>query len=283
MLSKYFYFFILLSFIFCFGCTNKFKKPDDAVARVYDKFLTKNDIINIIGYETDKSDSADIVNNYIDKWIKEQLVIHIAEKKLPKSKKQFEQQIEAYRNSLILYAYETELIKQKLDTVVTTFQIKQYYEQNPSEFVLKDNIVKVNFVKLPVNSNKISAFKKLIFSEKLDDKQQLKKQCQTYAANYFLEDDVWLLFDDLLKEVPIKTYNQELFLKNNKFIETQDSAYYYLVNIKGFMIKEDLSPLSFEKDRIKNIIINKRKVELVKNMYETVYKTAQKNKDYEIY
>jgi hypothetical protein len=86
-----------------------------------------------------------------------------------------------------------------------------------------------------------------------------------------------------LKEIPIETYNKELFLKNNRFVEVTDSLHYYFVNIKGFKIKNSISPLAFEKDNIRTIIINKRKLQLINSMKEDVYKTAEDKKDVEYF
>lgn len=283
MLIQKFIFIICILCLFVVSCNNSKSKPDDAVARVNDKYLTKKDILKLSFFDSSFEDSAAVVEAFIDKWIREQIIVNTAEKNLPDDKKDFETQLEAYRNSLIVFTYESELIRQKLDTSVSEYQIREYYEQNPAEFVLKDNIVKVIFVKLPADNSRISVFKNLILSEKPHDKTRLENEAKRYAANYFLDDNVWLLFDDLIKEVPIKTYNQEAFLKNNRFIEIKDADFYYLVNIKGFMIKESLSPLGFEKERIRNIIVNKRKVDLIKNTHQAIYKEALKNSEFEIY
>ncbi len=274
---------LIVSCIFISSCETKKTKPNNAVARVNDKYLTTDDIADIVLFKTHAEDSAAVIKSFIDKWIKEQIIADIAEKNLPESKKQFKNQLNAYRNSLVIYEYEKELIRQKLDTIVTEQQIKDYYEKHPAEFILKDNIVKVNFVKLPVNSTKINIFKNLILSNNPVDKIKLNNECKRHAVNFFLDENTWLLFDDLLKEIPIKTYDQETFLKNNRFIEMKDSEYYYLVNIKGFMIKESVSSLDFEKNRIVNIILNKRKLELIENMRESLYQEAQRNNVFQIY
>ena len=83
--------------------------------------------------------------------------------------------------------------------------------------------------------------------------------------------------------MPIKTYDKEEFLKNNRNIETTDSVNIYLISIKDFQIKEDVSPLSFVKDDIKALIINKRKLALIQEMQKNAMEQALKNKEYEIY
>ena len=115
------------------------------------------------------------------------------------------------------------------------------------------------------------------------DKDALSNYCYQYADNFFLDNNNWLLFDDVLKEIPMKLYDKEAFLQSNRHIETQDSTHYYFVNIKGFMTKNSISPLSFEKENIKSIILNKRKVELIKKMREDIYNDGVKNKSFEIF
>ena len=90
------------------------------------------------------------------------------------------------------------------------------------------------------------------------------------------------MFNDLLKKVPISAYDKEQYLKNNRFIEVNDSTSIYFINIKEFKIKESLSPLNFETDNIRNLIVNKRKLDLVAKMEKDAYNNAIKEKDVEI-
>jgi hypothetical protein len=87
----------------------------------------------------------------------------------------------------------------------------------------------------------------------------------------------------LLKEIPIKTYDKEQFLKNNRQVEIEDSSLIYLVNIQGFMIKNSLSPLSFERKNIISMIMNERKLKLIDDMEQNAYEEAKKSGDVEIY
>ena len=128
----------------------------------------------------------------------------------------------------------------------------------------------------------VNKLKKMIQSESTDDKSKLEEYCHKNAINFFLDDQSWLIFDDLLKEVPLTTYDQESYLKNHRFIEIQDSTSIYLINIKGFKIKESISPLSFEKENVRNFILNQRKLILIENVGNQVFNDAKKNGDFEI-
>lgn len=275
-------FIIFISFYFA-SCGSSGSKEEGVVARVYDEYLYKTDLIGLVPTGTSSKDSISIVKNYITNWVKQKLVIHNASENLSSKQKDFEKQLEDYKNSLIVFNYEKELIQQKLDTTVSDTAIASYYAKNTKDFLLKDNIVKVWYVKLPLNSTNASTVQSLYKSETATAKQLLEDNCKKYAVNYYLDDSTWLYFNDLLKEIPIKTYNQEDYLKYHRYIEMDDSLYSYYVNIKGFQIKESVSPLSFEKENVRKIILNKRKLKLIEDMQDNVYKDALKNKDFEIF
>ena len=139
------------------------------------------------------------------------------------------------------------------------------------------------YIKLNKKTPGIEKVKRWYISNNTKDIDNLRSFCIQFAENYFLDDNTWLLFDDILKEVPIENYNTELLLKNNTNIELADSSYVYFLRIKGYKIKNSISPLSFERDNIKNIIINKRKLQLIDEMKREVYNQALDNKDFEIY
>ncbi len=275
---------IIILLILTTGCSSFFKKKTEhAVARVYSDYLYESDLKSVIPKGTPAKDSIGLAKSYIDTWIHQRLVIHQAEQNLTNAQMDFTQQLDNYKNSLIIYTYENELVKQKLDTLVTDEDIENYYDAKQENFLLKDNIVQLEYVKLPLKSAYIKQFRKLLGSDNATDKVRLSHECEQYASDYFLDDQNWLPFNDLLKQIPIKTYNQEEFLKNHRDLEYQDSAFIYLVRFKDFKIKESVSPLSFEKERIRNIILNKRKIDLTKKMREDIFERAQKKNDFEIY
>ncbi|HKR06214.1 MAG TPA: hypothetical protein VJY62_16380 [Bacteroidia bacterium] len=282
------HFVFLLSTIFICSC-GYFKREDDKegkhekVARVFDKFLYENDIAKMVPPKTSPEDSMMMVKSFMDSWIRQNVVLHKAEANLTDDQKNVEKQLEEYRNSLITYIYESELIRQKLDTVVGADEIEKYYNANPRNFELKDNIIKAIYVKTKKNAPKLDKLRQWYKSDSSKDILLLEEYCHQFAGDFYLDDKTWLLFDELLKKIPIKTYDKEEFLKNNRYIEIEDTSDIYFVNIKGFMIKESLSPLSFERENIRSLIINKRKQQLVQEMERAAYDQAVKNNDFEIY
>jgi hypothetical protein len=255
----------------------------DVVARVFDKQLYKEDLAKMVPDGTSPEDSIMMVKSFIDNWARQNVVLHKAESNLTDEQKNVDKRLEEYRNSLITYIYESELVRQKLDTVVSNDEIEKYYNDNPRNFELKDNIIKAIYVKTKKNAPKLDKLRQWYKSDNTKDILLLEEYCHQFATDFSLEDKNWLLFDELLKKVPIKTYDKEEYLKNNRFIEVEDSSDIYFVNIKGFMIKESVSPLSFEKENIRSLIINKRKQLLINEMEKAAYDQALKNNDFEIY
>jgi hypothetical protein len=255
----------------------------ELVAQAYSYNLYAEDIVGVAPPGSSKDDSVALVRNFIENWIRQKVVLNKAEKNLDDEKKDVEKKLEEYRNSLIVYAYETELIRQKLDTVVSEEQIVEFYKRHPQNFELKDNIIKVIYLKLNKKSPKLDLVKQWYKSTNKKDQDALKEYCHQYAINYFLDENTWLLFDDLLKEIPIKTYDKEQFLQNNRNVEIEDSTNIYLVKIFGFMIKNSLSPLSFERKNILSMIMNERKLRLIDEMEKNTYLEAQKSGDIKIY
>ncbi|MEI7896777.1 MAG: hypothetical protein WCJ26_07045 [bacterium] len=275
---------LILLLIFATSCSGFFKKKNERVlARAYDDYLYESDLKGVVAPGTLPKDSLVITRSYIESWVRQRLIIQQAEKNLTGAQMDFTKQLENYKNSLTIFAYENALVKQNLDTLITDEETQNYYDANQQNFLLKDNIVLVQYVKLPLKSVISKQIKKLLNSDDQSDKTLLTELCEKNAADYFLDNENWLLFNDVLKQIPVKTYNQEEFLKNHRDLEYQDSMYVYLVRFKDFKIKESVSPLNFERQRIRDIILNKRKIDLIGRMQDDIYTNAHKKNVFEIY
>ena len=275
--------FLIISLVLLSACSFFKKKTERAVARVYNDYLYESDLKGIIPPKTSMNDSITLAHSFINNWIRQKLIIRQAENNLASDKMSFDKEIEDYKNSLIIYEYESELVREKLDTVVSDEEIQDYYNANQQNFLLKDNIVQIQYVKLNLKSANARQLKKLLMSDVPGDKTRLAELSEKNAADYFLDDQNWIPFNELLKKIPIKTYNQEDFLKNHREVDCQDSAFLYLVRFKDFRTKENVSPLTFETERIRNIILNKRKIELISRMHQDIYEKGQKDNIFEIY
>lgn len=275
-------FFLLLVLLLGFACknndTNKTK-----LASFDDEILYWEDIAEDFPSGLSKNDSLVFINSYVNTWLKNKVNLSQAEKNVNIDETKLQKQINDYRSSLIIYTYQKELIYQKLDTLVSDQEVEKYYNEHPNDFTLKDNIVKVAYIKMPKDARNTKQVAQMLKSYNPEDAANLIEFAENFAVNYFIDDDVWLLFEDFLKEVPIQTYNQEQYLKNNTYVEFEDESYKYMVRFTGFRVKNTVSPLSFEFDKIRSLVINKRKIELIRKMEKDVFEEALKSGDIKIY
>ena len=142
-------------------CQEKKEDKGEIIVSVYGKNLYKTDLENIFYEGISYNDSVLRSKVYIDKWIRNQLLVRQAENNLSPEQLDFSYKIEEYRNSLVINKYETELINQNLDTEITDDQIYEYYTNNSDEFRLNRDIVKIAAVTLPNDCKNKWIFTKL--------------------------------------------------------------------------------------------------------------------------
>jgi hypothetical protein len=264
----------------------KKKTDDDLLAIAYDAYLYRGDMDGLVPKGLPATDSIEIAKQYIDNWIRQQVLLNHAEGNLEDDQKDFSKQLETYRNSLIVYAYESELIRQKLDTVVNEREIQDFYEANVSNFQLHENIVKVSYVKIPdkeKESQTAKKVRKLLLSEHSDAQVDLMELCDKSMFACRADDGNWIPFTDFIKELSLNITDQEEFLQHKTFMEKNDSLFTYLIRIVDYKTRENTAPVSMVKDKVKNLILNRRKSALIKRMQVEIFEEALKNKKIEIF
>ena len=271
--------------LFCiplfFMACNSLSSEDKLLVSLYDKDLYFSEISNSL--PEDKTDSTAFVQSYINSWIKKQLLVAQAEMNLTDALKDVEDRIDDYRNSLLIYAYQQELIKQNFDTLVSKEEIQNYYNENGDELELKENIFKGRYVKTAFDAPKLELLRKLFRSNKEDDIEDLLEYCRQFAADYQLEDSNWIYFSKFADKLPINIKNTTYYLSSNKYYTyTADSSKYFFF-IKEYQIKGSISPLSLVQEKIRTIILNRNKLLFLKQMEEELYQKAIVNNKIKIH
>lgn len=265
------------------ACNTGFDKDDRAIARVYSEYLYASDIENLIPDETSPSDSLSLTQNYVNTWVKNQLLLRQADRNLNEDQKDFSDQLEDYKNSLLIYKYETELVKQNLDTLVNASEIEDYYLNNARNFRLNQHIVKLVYARLNEHSDFVKKIKMLVWSKNEADRDSLEYYCMRYAEDYDVIDREWITFDEMQRKVPVPVLNPVAFLSQQTNIEFRDESDWYFVQILDYGLIDSISPLSLEKENIKSVILNKRKKLLIKKMQDELYEQAVKENGFEYY
>lgn len=272
----------IAAIIFAFACNNK-ADSDAIIAQVGDKVLYLTELQDIIPDDSSPEDSLMLAEKYVKDWIVDQVVVKKAEENLSEEQKNFEELIENYRKTLLTYSYEQELVRQQLDTNVTNEEIEKYYNDNIQNFELRDYIVKVKFCAIASDSKDLKQLKKLFYSSDSKDFLKWEALCIEKQASYYIDEDNWMLWDDLVKKIPIDVFDVESFLTRNKSVEVDKNGNTHLIAFLDYQLSGSRSPLSFERERIKAMIINKRKLDLIAKMKEDLYQQAVSNNEVENY
>jgi hypothetical protein len=269
--------------VFMLNCTNTEDVDNKVIAKVGEKTLMQNEIAQIIPKNIEIEDSILMANDYVRKWVKQELLIQKANENLTLEQKNLTKEIEEYRNSLIIYKYKNELMNQQMDTLVTKTQIEQYYNENPDNFKLNTNIVKAVFLKIPNQVANTKLIKELVDDSSEEGKNALREYCIQYAKSFDFFNDNWVNFELVKNNIPTEINDERLFLARNNQIELKDSIYYYLVTLDDYKLQNELAPIEYVENNIKNLILNKRKIEFLKQVEENIYKEGVRQNKFTIY
>ncbi|MBX2895097.1 MAG: peptidyl-prolyl cis-trans isomerase [Cyclobacteriaceae bacterium] len=263
---------------------NEAEAARKTIARVHNSFLYQDELAGIIPAGATADDSLARVTAYINSWIRKQLVIQEATKNININEAEVERKVLDYRYSLIGYEYQNYYIRKNLNDSVSDKEIQDYYNSRMDNFILKQNIVQGTYIKVPKEAPRTKQIKDLMFSRKDKDVAELRSYCLSFSAAYHLADSSWIEFDKLVVNSPLAEIpNKVQFLRSYTYFETSDTEFLYFLKIDAYKMSDNISPLEFVKQDIKNIILNKRKVELARKLEDEVYENAAKRNDFEIF
>jgi hypothetical protein len=230
------------------------------------------------------ADSSAVLQNYINKWTKRELLLMKAEENLsPELKADIASELEETRTNLLIYQYQRQMMLEKMDTVISDSEMQNYYKANEKSFLLSSNIVKALFIKLPGETPELEKIRRLARSENQSDMQQLESYCYQFAEKFDDFNENWIPMSRLSVELREDIQNEETFLKRNSFFETKDSSSVYFISVRDYRLRATLAPFEFVKDDIKRIIWNTRRFEFIQALENGIYNDALKKNSFKIY
>ncbi|WP_405202274.1 peptidyl-prolyl cis-trans isomerase [Dokdonia sp. LLG6352-1] len=284
-MSNYKSFFILGSLTFLLAGCGYFQKTEEetVIARVNDHTLTEETLKDILSSNT-ITDSASFVQNYINNWATDQLLLDGAMRNLPKDDQEaFEALVSNYRKDLYIRYYKDALINKQLDSIVSDNEAKAFYENNKQNFLLNEPLLQFKFIQVEEDYSDLSELKKLFRSSDYRDAKTLDSLRFQYK-NHFLNDSIWVKERVVINQINIiNNENSKQLLKKTNFIQLRDSLGLYLIAVKNTLGRNDIAPLEYVRPTINQIINNKRKLALIKRLEKEIKDDAIKNKKFEIY
>ena len=278
-----------LSILFCiFTLTScdyiKLQERDaptsEIIAIVNTDKLFKEDLKDFLPRNISREDSLILVKSFIQDWaVKKLLLDAAANNNTQESLKNINNLVQDYKESLLINNFKEALIKQQLDTIISDDEVEAYYLINNENFKLNEVLVKSRYLYFDASIINKKEIVKFFKSEEIEDAEELERQQLSFKM-YQLNDSIWTELDKILLKLP---FSKEKLLKKSKFIQKQDSLGLYLVAIKDVLRRNDIAPLSYIKPTIKEMILHKRKIELIRDIEKIIVKDATKNNNFKIY
>ncbi len=266
------------------GCSLFVKdQQEEPVARVFETYLYPSDLGKVIPSGTNMQDSTLLAKRYTETWVKDMLMQHRAKESLSEEQIDFEAQIQEYHRSLLIYTYRQNLLQQKMDTTVRDREIDSYYEENSKNFVLTQNVVKGTFIKIPLSAPDQDQLRRWSWNNREQDLDQMEKYCVSYAEKYNDFNDAWLDFSTIREQLPRRISNPVSYLNSYRNIDNRDSIFRYIVHISDHLTEGEVAPVELVREDIVTIILNKRKIEFIKDLEHRVYTEGVSKNQFEIY
>ncbi len=242
---------------------------DDVAAVAFGRSLPLQAVADRIPDFSNTEDSLAIAERYIDQWIREQVLVHQAEIHLPLELQAFQEEMDTYRNALLLHHYKERYVQQRLATEVAEEDALSYYEEHLDLFVLTDYVVRATFVHLPEVDE---AGKKFLKHELMSDDSlttfPLEQWCVEHGAVHSVDQSQWWYLEDLLKELPLQLYRAEKQLTNRRLITFDDNGRFYFVRFLEHALKDGVAPYDLAQDKVKELILHSRRQTLLMQLEE---------------
>ncbi|MDR2359123.1 MAG: hypothetical protein LBD87_04910 [Prevotellaceae bacterium] len=255
---------------------------DEKLAEVNGKILFKSGVDIIFPSGLPPEDSLQMLQTYVSNWARKQLVAQMAEQYLSKEQKNVSMELEDYRMSLLIYRYEKMYMEQRLDTIVSDREIEAFYNVSAPNFILGKPVAQVLFIKISEDIPQVKQIAKIYRSSEPEDRELLEHICSTVAEKYTNFSEKWVDAEMLANELPLTAGQIENEWKNG-YIQANAGGYTYFVYLYRTADVGEPAPVSYERENISNIIRNKRKQELLKNLENSIYNDALNHNKLKLY
>ena len=267
-----------------FPTNKKEQRNERIVASVGDKNLYISDIEGVVPRDVFGQDSTVLVKSFINTWAKKQLFLKKAEENISAvNNKKVNELVANYRQSLYINGYKERLIQQQLDTIVSDTAIEKYYNQHKTNFKLNEELLQIKFIYYGKDFLDKKEAEEKFKSSDIEDLEDLENLTINFK-DYKLRDSTWITYEKVLQKIPPFRYvPKEKLLKKSKYIKKEDSLGVYLVAVNEVLYRNDIAPLSYTKENIKQLILHKRKIDLVREIEKILINDAIKNNEFKEY
>lgn len=253
------------------------------VARIGTHVLYESEIDKLMPDGISAEDSIDMVEQYINSWALKELMLRKAKSELTKNEKNINEEIEEFKRNIYLFRYEKLFIEERLDTVVTANAIKEYYEEHRNNFTVETSIVKGRAVRISENSPYFEMVKDEFERSGSTLSSDAKEQLISFSEKFYDFSSAWTPLSVAAKSIGIEQDRLESGFVVGSSYEISEAGICYLIYISDYVPAGEITPLDYNADAIRQIIISKRKQELLSTLEKDILFEATAKKRLKIY
>lgn len=246
------------------------------IAMADDVFLYKEDIESVVPPGITGQDSVKFVDDYIRKWA-EDIVFYNKAKSNLSNEKEIESYVENYRRTLILNEYQERLVREKLEASISDDEVRKYYEEDKSLFVLDNPMIKGVYMKVALNNKDLKVIRRYMNFRNEGDRDKLENYTLRGAADYSYFLESWKDLSEISQKLP-KTADVKTVKDNHHMYEFKDSLFVHMLYVDSVISKGDYLPYELAYKDIWEVIYNEKKVQFIKEVRTELYNKAIKDK-----
>lgn len=272
---------ILFFVVSCEGIFQQKRPEDRLLARVHDRTLYISEMEGMFPEGIPPGDSTLIVQAYVNRWVREALLLYEAERNLPKDLN-IDKLVRDYRASLIRNSYEQVVVEQLLDSTITKGELTDFYEKNKEQYQLERPILRCFFLKLPIPVPKTDSLIRFWSAPRGKNLQKLKTYCDRFAVAQRLSDSTWYTVDEIAGELPKNTLTADNVSSKREFRQT-DGQYVYYFRLLELKNRKEIAPLGYIEEQARKFILHSRKIKVLEQKREDLFELGLRKNDVKIY
>ena len=172
-------------------------------------------------------DSTLMAERIIEGWIREHVLLAEVEKNISEFNHDFEADVTAYRNALLVSHFESRYVASRIDGDVAENEIETFHNDHADLFLLQENVVRALYVQLPGEETQLDSVRTWLEASDSLSIPKLEQWCIEHGAHFALDFDYWWFLSDLLDQIPMQIYRVEDQLRQRKVIEFTDDKEFF--------------------------------------------------------
>lgn len=252
-------------------------------AKVGSHELTQDALLRAIPAGLSPEDSAAFVQQYIESWAREMLLLDMAEDGLSAEEKDVTTELENYRRTLLKHRYEQKYIAEHLDSLVSREEIEEYYAANREKFRLQNPVVKAYYFNISPRSRDLQTIRTGLDSAKPLQRELADSLMRTATMRFVDYSTAWVDAYVLAREFNTDVVTL-LSSRKKEWIELPDGlGHDNVAYVIDYVPDGSYAPVDYCAKRIEDILLSARKHALSIEFDQKLLDDARENNQFIIY